>query len=50
MFSKRLRRATRTRAVEFCETCGQVCDAACRAEARLERTRLAVIYQVPFLH
>jgi hypothetical protein len=29
----------RERAVQFCERCGTVCDAACRADAMRDRAR-----------
>jgi ferredoxin len=35
---KRFRRA-RELAVEFCDRCGSVCDAACRRNAIIERAR-----------
>jgi hypothetical protein len=35
MFAALRRRANRVRGVEFCDGCGQVCTAACRAEAVL---------------
>ncbi|GAA2718107.1 hypothetical protein ACFY2R_28200 [Micromonospora olivasterospora] len=36
LFSRR--RSTHPQGVTFCESCGQVCTAACRADARHERT------------
>ena len=38
------RRPARPVVVQFCESCGQACTAACRAQAHYERTRdLAVL-------
>ena len=39
MFSKLRRWIAGTGAVEFCDSCGQVCTAECRAEAVRQRTR-----------
>ncbi|WP_192579779.1 hypothetical protein [Micromonospora sp. AMSO31t] len=39
----RQRRTTRNQGVTFCEPCGQVCTAACRADARYERNRIAAL-------
>jgi hypothetical protein len=36
-------RKPRNVAVEFCDRCTQVCDAACRAQAAHERTRMQVL-------
>ncbi len=49
MLGKLWRRPTSTRAVEFCETCGQVCTSECRAEAALERARTQAAYQLPII-
>lgn len=38
MLRKWWRRATES-TVEFCERCGQVCTAACRSQAHLDRVR-----------
>jgi len=35
----KLFKRTRVRAVEFCERCGAVCDAACRRTAIVEAAR-----------
>lgn len=35
--------------VEFCDTCGQVCTAACRSQAHRDRMRLKSMH-VPFIH
>jgi hypothetical protein len=43
------RRAAALRGVEFCDSCGEACTASCRAEARLERTRVWAAYHAPFL-
>lgn len=43
----RRRRAASDRNVTFCETCGQVCTATCRAEARYDRTRTAALANLP---
>ncbi|MGN9779154.1 hypothetical protein ACTMS0_25840 [Micromonospora sp. H33] len=39
----RWRHATNVEGVTLCESCGQVCTAACRADARYERSRTAVL-------
>ncbi|WP_262282235.1 hypothetical protein [Micromonospora sp. MA102] len=39
----RPRRSARNQGVTFCEPCGQVCTAACRADARYERNRTAAL-------
>ena len=45
---KLVRRLSRLRSVEFCESCGQVCTAACRAEAHRARVRTSHIHlQLP---
>ena len=36
-------RKPRELVVDFCDRCAQVCDAACRAEAVRERTRMQVL-------
>ena len=36
-------------AVEFCESCGQVCTAECRAEATLQRARSEAAYRLPII-
>jgi hypothetical protein len=33
------RRAAALRAVEFCETCAQVCTAECRSQVRVDQAR-----------
>lgn len=33
----------RASSVSFCDSCGQVCTAACRAEAHRDRARRAVL-------
>jgi hypothetical protein len=43
MFARLRQRREATRGVEFCESCGQVCTAECRAEARMERTRVETL-------
>ena len=37
------RRAINLQNVTLCESCGQVCTPECRAEARYERTRTAML-------
>ncbi|MCW3816150.1 hypothetical protein ONA91_17035 [Micromonospora sp. DR5-3] len=37
------RRHVDVQGVTFCESCGQVCTAACRADARYERTRTTAL-------
>jgi hypothetical protein len=45
---KLIRRLSRLRSVEFCESCGQVCTAACRAEAHRARVRTSHMHlQLP---
>lgn len=45
---KRLTRRKRPAAqVEFCDSCGQVCTSACRAEASRDRVAAAAL-QIPF--
>ncbi|MEU4478867.1 hypothetical protein AB0F68_12490 [Micromonospora sp. NPDC023966] len=39
----RQRRSAHGHAVTFCEPRGQVCTAACRADARYERSRTAAL-------
>lgn len=40
------RRHTAAHGVTFCDSCGQVCTADCRTDARYERTRTtALIHQ-----
>jgi hypothetical protein len=48
VFAALRRRAGRARGAEFCDRCGQVCTAACRAEARRDRVRTAALNQFPF--
>jgi hypothetical protein len=36
-------RKRRAFVVEFCDRCSEVCDAACRAEAMRERTRMQAL-------
>ncbi|MDF4251227.1 hypothetical protein [Streptomyces sp. WMMB303] len=44
----RARRCARHLAgVEFCDSCTQVCDAACRAEARRRSAQAAVLAPLP---
>lgn len=38
-----LRRSSRDPVVTFCESCGEACTSACRANARLDRDRTAVL-------
>ena len=48
-FGARIRGA-RTRwlaGVTFCDACGQVCDAACRANAVRERARVDTYHRLP---
>jgi len=46
---KLIRRLSRLRSVEFCESCGQVCTAECRAEAHLSRVRSSHLHiQLPY--
>jgi hypothetical protein len=41
----RKRRTRRAAAVQFCDSCGSVCDAACRSEAAREAPRQqALVY------
>lgn len=42
------RRAAKAREVQLCESCGEVCSASCRAQARLDRTRAEVAYLLPY--
>lgn len=46
--SKIIQRLTRRGAVEFCDSCGEVCTAACRAEARRDRLRAQTLLIAPF--
>jgi hypothetical protein len=46
MFGKLRKGRGEARAVEFCESCGQVCTAGCRAEARRERTQVEALYRL----
>ncbi|MET7751108.1 hypothetical protein [Micromonospora sp. NPDC005367] len=39
----RRRHASHLRGLTLCESCGQVCTAACRAGAHYERSRTAVL-------
>ena len=39
----RRRHASNAQSVTLCESCGQVCTSECRAEARYERTRTAML-------
>jgi hypothetical protein len=45
MFARLRQRRSATRGVEFCESCGQVCTARCRAQSRYERTRVETLYR-----
>jgi hypothetical protein len=36
-------RPSRSEVVTFCEACGQVCTAACRAATRLDRARTTAL-------
>ena len=45
MVRKLRRRLGQVRGVEFCESCSEVCTAQCRADARIERTRVAALFQ-----
>jgi len=49
MFAVLRRRTRRLRRVEFCDGCGQVCTATCRAEAHRDRVRTAATTHFPFL-
>ena len=42
------RRAPDLQKVTLCESCGQVCTANCRAEARYQRTRTASL--IHYIH
>jgi hypothetical protein len=48
MITLRQRRGA-VRGVEFCESCGQVCGTECRARARMERTRVEMLYRAGVL-
>jgi Pyruvate/2-oxoacid:ferredoxin oxidoreductase delta subunit len=48
MFAALRRRADQVRGVEFCDGCGEVCTAVCRAEARRDRVRAAALREFPF--
>ncbi|SCL13513.1 hypothetical protein GA0070624_0155 [Micromonospora rhizosphaerae] len=39
----RHRRTAHVQGVTLCEPCGQVCTAACRADARYDRTRTTAL-------
>ena len=41
----RRRRTTDLSTVSFCDSCGQVCPAACRSAARYDRIRTATLAQ-----
>lgn len=44
-FARRIRtKLTAPRNVTFCESCGQVCDAACRSDAVRDRARTAALW------
>lgn len=43
MFAKLRRREVESRSASLCESCGQVCTSACRAETRYERTRTTAL-------
>jgi hypothetical protein len=49
--SKIIRRLTKRGAVavEFCDSCGEVCTAVCRAEARRDRQRAQALLVAPFM-
>lgn len=53
MFSKLRRRINGNGmdigAVEFCESCGQVCATTCRSEATLQRARSEAAYRLPII-
>lgn len=42
----RRRRAARLTAVTFCDSCGQICTADCRATAHYDRVRSAAMTHV----
>jgi hypothetical protein len=42
------RRAKRGTRVAFCDSCGQVCTASCRAEARRDQIRTDALRAFPF--
>lgn len=48
MFARMLRRMGPVGRVEFCETCGQVCTPACRAQALRDRTRTEAMHLAGF--
>jgi hypothetical protein len=43
MFARLRQRRGTVRGVEFCESCSEVCTAQCRADARIERTRVETL-------
>jgi len=45
MFARLRQRRVAVRGVEFCESCSEVCTAGCRADARIERTRVEAIFR-----
>ena len=49
MLAKWWQRRLEAKGVEFCETCGQVCTAGCRAQARVEQMRVQAAYQAAYL-
>lgn len=49
MFERWRQRRAQVRGVEFCEACGQVCTAGCRAQARVERMRIQAMTRVGML-
>jgi hypothetical protein len=48
MMGRRRQRKAQLREVNFCDRCGQVCTAECRAQAQIDRTR-ATVAQYVFL-
>ena len=43
MLARLRERRAAARGVEFCDSCGQVCTSQCRAQARIDRTRVEVL-------
>jgi epoxyqueuosine reductase QueG len=48
MFAALRRHVSRTTRVEVCDSCGQVCTASCRAEARRDQIRTDALRAFPF--
>ena len=46
MFGRLRRKAVVVRGTDFCDQCGQVCTAECRARARMDRVRAEIALQV----